>query len=210
MLTIYGIESNNTVKVLLTAEEVGCSYQFNHLNLLKGEHKTPEHIARHPLGKVPAIDDGGDCLYESNAICRYLAVKNKSPLYAGDALQLGHIDQWVDLLTQHIGKWISVFFFEEIVRPKFLQQEPKQAEMDEAQGFLDEQLPVMDKQLQDKPFLLGEQLTIADTIAMSYIQIHEVTSVDLSQYENIMRWYEGFSKRDSFKNAMAAIGLKNK
>jgi len=208
VLTIYGIETNNTIKVLLTAEEVGCAYQFKQLDLLKGEHKTPEHIARHPLGKVPAIDDNGDCLYESNTICRYLAVKNNSPLYAGDALQLGHIDQWVDLMTHHIGKWISVFFFEEVVRPKYLQQSPRPEEMEEAQGFLDQQLPVMDKQLQNNTFLLGEKVTIADTIAMSYIQIHEVTSVDLSNYGNIMRWYQNFKKRDSFKNTIAAIKAK--
>lgn len=208
MLTIYGIESNNTIKVLLTAEEVGCPYRFNQLDLLKGEHKTPEHIARHPLGKVPAIDDDGDYLYESNAICRYLAVKNDSPLYTGDALQLARIDQWADLMTQHIGKWVSVFFFEEIVREKYLKQSPQQDAMDEAQNFLDQQLPVMDKQLQDNTFLLGEQLTIADTIAMSYIQIHEVTSVDLSDYSNLMRWYQNFKQRSSFKNTMAAISSK--
>lgn len=208
MLTIYGIETNNTVKVLLTAEEVVCTYQFNLLDLLEGEHKTPEHIARHPLGKVPAIDDDGDYLYESNAICRYLAVKHDSPLYRGDALQLARIDQWVDLMTLHIGKWVSVFFFEEIVREKYLKQSPQQDAIDEAQNFLDQQLPIMDKQLQDNTFLLGEQLTIADTIAMSYIQIHEVTSVDLSNYGNIMRWYQNFKNRDSFRNTMAAIGSK--
>src|SRR6185436_12992162 len=42
------------------------------LSFSEGQHKTPEHVARHPHGKVPAITDDGVTLYESTPIVEYL------------------------------------------------------------------------------------------------------------------------------------------
>ena len=56
-----------------------------------------------PVGKIPAIDDDGFHLFESNAICRYLCDKHNSPLYPKDVKKRATIDQWIDYASFHIG-----------------------------------------------------------------------------------------------------------
>ncbi len=203
MLKIYGIPTLNTTKILLTAEEIGLDYQFIQVDFANGEHKTVEFMQMHPLGKVPAIDDSGNYLFESNAICRYLAVKHASPLYQGNALEKALIDQWLDMVAHHAGKWMGVFFFEEAIRPKIFDHPPRKEPLIEAQEYLDLQMPIIDKQLANDTFFTGNQLTIADIVAFSFVHTHESTSLTLNAYPNIGRWYQQIKTRDSFGRAMA-------
>jgi glutathione S-transferase len=205
MLIIYGGPTFNATKVVLTAEEGGVKYDYVSLDLSGGEHKTPEHMSRHALGKIPAIEHNGRALFESCAICRYLAQAFETNLYAGDVFQKGIIDQWVDLMNSHVGRWLGVVFFEEFIKPNFLKQESAQAALDEAKGFLDAQLPAIDEQLANNAYLAGDSLSIADTIAFSFFQTQELTSVDTSPYANIDSWYKEFKLRPSVARANELI-----
>ncbi len=57
-------------------QELGLSYDFVKVDLLSGEHKTPEHVARHGHGLVPALEDGDVRMIESTAAVLYLADKH--------------------------------------------------------------------------------------------------------------------------------------
>lgn len=197
MITVYGFKTFNLNKVLLTLEEANTDYTLILLNAKKGEHKTPEHIKRHPLGKVPATEHNGKYLFESGAICRYVANISESDLYAGDNYNKAVIDEWVDCLTQHPGRWMGTIFFNEYAKPKLMNKEPDQEVLKEAYGFLKKQLPALDKQLSANEFIAGSNLTIADTIGFAYAQLSEVTNVSIDEHTNIKRWYEDMCKRDS-------------
>ena len=202
MLTIYGIPTFNTTKVLLTAEELGLNYKYAQLDFSKGENKTLNYLEHHPLGKVPSIEYDGESLFESNAICRFLALQNVSTLYTGTAREKALIDQWIDLMAHHIGRWMGVIYFQEFIRPNFLNESPEPSLLKEAQGFLDTQIPVLEKQLSKQKFLLADTITIADIIAFSYVLTHEHTSLNLDKYKNLMSWYKTIKDRESFKKAM--------
>ena len=192
-------------KVLLTADQLGVEYEYVHLNPAAGEIKSPEHLARHPLGKIPVLEDDGHFIYESAAICRYLANVSDSDMYKGDAKQVAAIDQWIDFMSHHIGKWIGVFFFQEVVQNRFFNKEIDEEAMQEARGFLNEQLPVMDNQLQDKQYLTGDKITIADTIAFAFLNIHEVTAFEFNEYANINRWYESIKSSPAYEKAFSNL-----
>lgn len=68
----YGSGSPYAWRVQLVLEEKGLPYERVLLSFSKGEHKTKEHLARSPHGKVPAITDDGVTLYESTPIVEYL------------------------------------------------------------------------------------------------------------------------------------------
>jgi elongation factor 1-gamma len=57
--------------------------------------KSPEYLKKHPLGKVPLLDTPEGPIYESNAILRYLARKQKS-LYGSNVFETAQVDQWLD------------------------------------------------------------------------------------------------------------------
>ncbi len=202
-MKIYGFATYNVTKVLLTAEELGLQYEYIPLNPLEGEQKTEEHLRRHPLGQVPVLEHEGECYIESAAICRYLARISGSRLYQGDARQKAKIDRWVDFSTLHMGRWLATYFFQEIVNSKFFGNEIDQQALAEAGEYLQQQFPVLDAVLAGNEFMAGGGISIADLIGFSYVQIHEVTSVDISAYEHLSRWYSQIRERPSFSAAMS-------
>ena len=204
-MKIYGFSTFNVTKVLFTAEELELDYDFQFINLMAGEHKTPEHLARHPLGKVPVLETDGQYLIESAAICRFLCEQNNNQLYGDTPLERASVNAWVDLMGYHIGRWMGVFFFEEVIKPFIPDSQRNQAQLDEGHGFLAEQLPFMDKTLADSEFLAGSNISLADTFAFAYCQTHEYTSVNLEQYANIHRWYQSVASRPSVARAMAHL-----
>src|SRR5205823_8420249 len=75
----YGSGSPFSWRVQLILEEKGLPYEPVLLSFAKGEHKSPEHLARSPHGKVPALEDDGVRLYESSAIVEYLEERYPTP-----------------------------------------------------------------------------------------------------------------------------------
>lgn len=73
-LTLWGFDGSTyvrTVKMLL-AEKGATGYRQEPVNVLNGEPRQPEHLARHPFGKVPVLDHDGVRIIETSAITRYL------------------------------------------------------------------------------------------------------------------------------------------
>jgi glutathione S-transferase len=203
-MKLYGFETFNVSKCTLSAEFAGVDYQYVVIDPKAGEQKLPEHLARHPLGKVPALElDDGRCLFESGAICRFIGRVSDTEMYSGNPFYLSTIDSWMDFANQHLGRWMAAFFFQEKVSHGLLGNPVDQAAIAEAQGWLDQQLPVLDRRLAGRACLVGENLTIADTFMAAFIQIHEVTSVNLDAYANIMRWYSGLRSEAAYDRAMS-------
>ena len=75
----YGSGSPFSWRVQLVLEEKKLPYEPVLLSFSKGEHKSPEHLARSPHGKVPALTDDGLTLYESSAIVEYLEERYPKP-----------------------------------------------------------------------------------------------------------------------------------
>lgn len=205
-MKIFGFPTFNLTKVLLTAEEAGQSYELVMLDPQKGELKTPENLQRHPFGKMPSLEDDGRFLCESAAMCRYIANKSGGNLYAGDFMTKGNIDQWIDTLSCHIGRWIQVFYWQEVIRPKYFQQASDADAIAEANTFLDQQLPVLDQQLSNNTFLAGSDITIADTFAFAYFTILDEVSLSVAEYPNIVRWLGMMSERPAYQRVLARFG----
>lgn len=204
-MKIHSFPTFNLTKILLTAEEVGENYQLNLLDLMAGEHKSPAHIARHPLGKVPTVEVDGEDIFESNAICRLIAERNENKLYGDTPIERAVINQWVDFAALHIGRWLTTVFFESKIKAVLLGEAPSQEAIDEAQTFLTQQLPVLDNQLAKADFIAGNKLTIADTITFAYFETIDYTGFDLSSYPNIAKWVATIKARPAFAQAMAKV-----
>ncbi len=70
-MRLYHVPRTRSIRVLWTLEETGAPYE---LTVLKSEErKSPEHLARHPLGVVPVLEDDQGFLFESGALCLHVA-----------------------------------------------------------------------------------------------------------------------------------------
>ncbi|KAF0676515.1 glutathione S-transferase family protein [Profundibacterium mesophilum] len=77
---LYGFDGSTYVRTVRTVlRRKGIDYEQVTVNVLEGEPRQPEHLARHPFGKVPVLDIDGMRLRETDAICRYLDAAHETP-----------------------------------------------------------------------------------------------------------------------------------
>ena len=69
--------STCTRRVAVVLREKNVPYELVAIDFATAEHKSPEFLAKQPFGQVPYLDDDGFILFESRAICRYIALKYK-------------------------------------------------------------------------------------------------------------------------------------
>lgn len=207
MAKIYGIPTLNTVKPVLTAEWLELDYDYVAMDFGKQEHKTPAHLARHPLGKVPVLEHEGRTLFESNAICIYLAAVTGSDLYPAGAHAQGLVHQWIDMVSFHPGRWLAEHYFQHFIKPRFLGGEPDERELEDANRFLDAQLPAVEQQLAAHAWLCGEEITVADLVAFCYFHTTEVSGYSLAGYPAISAWYQRIRGSDAFARTVERLGL---
>ena len=207
MFQIHGFKmSFNTKKVVYAAEEVGADYEYIDLDLTREEHKTPEHLARHPLAKTPTLVHDGRPLFESATISRYLCAVHDSPLYPmGDHYQRALVEQWMDFSQAHIGRWLGSLLFERFFKSKIGMGEPNEAAIAEALGFLSQQMGAVEEQLGKQNHLAGADISIADIFAYSYVETTPMSEFSLEPYPNIQRWLEAIAERPTIKAANAKL-----
>lgn len=79
---LFGFDGSTYVRtVRMLFKEKGADYDQVPVNVLAGEPRQPEHLARHPFGKVPVLDIDGVRIRETDAICRYLDETLEGPSF---------------------------------------------------------------------------------------------------------------------------------
>lgn len=201
MFHLYGYSTQNTLKTLYVLEEIGADFEFEFVNLGEGAQRTDEFRKKTPVGKVPLLEHKGEYLFESGAICRYVANVTDSALYPADKMQRAQVDQWLDFFSCHLGRWFSTLFYEAVIKPKFNLGEPDEAGKAEAIKFAHLQLRMVDDLLQKSDWLANDALSIADLFAFAYIEQYRVIDFSLEDYPNVRAWFERIESRKSIANA---------
>jgi len=103
MITLYSFPQSRSLRATWTLEELGLEYRCRHVALDNGEGQTPEHLARHPDGKVPVLEDGEFSLFESLPICRYLAEQfGDGALMPDSPTARAQVDQWLSFIVTEL------------------------------------------------------------------------------------------------------------
>ncbi len=197
MLTIYGSDlSGPAIKVRLTAAYLGIAHQWQVLNLREGEHKQEWFLKINPAGKIPAIDDDGFRLFESNAICRYLCDKHNAPLYPKETRPRAVIDQWIDFISFHIGANFMPIVYNRVFAPR-RGLPVNAAAIADGEKFLKQYFPVIEQQLEGHRMIAGDELSLADIILLALLEPAEMAQYDLCAYPKLSAW-RAFLKKQPF------------
>ena len=205
MMRVYGFETFNPLKVLYTATHLELDFEYVKLDPSKGDHKTPDYMKIHPLGKVPALEHNGKYLFESGAICRYLANISKSPLYPKDLYQRALVDQWMDFFSCHLGRWLTKLFFERVIKSKAGLGEPDEKGCEEAMKFAHDQFKILDELLEHSSWIANDALSIADLFAFAYIERVRAIPFSLDDYPNVREWLDRTESLESIARARARL-----
>jgi glutathione S-transferase len=185
MSKLYGHElSGNSYKVRLFLELLNLNYEWIKVDLMKGEHKSPEYLALNPFGQVPLLIDGETKLADAQAILVYLARQ-----YGGD--------QWLPLealpLAQ-VVRWLSTTAGE-------VRQGPENARLyhlfgatsiniERAHQKAEYILTQLDQHLSTHTWLEFEHPTIADVAVFPYIALAPDGKIDLAPYPHVLAWID--------------------
>ena len=194
-LKIYGdSRSGNCYKIQLLCAEMGIEYDWEEVDILAGDTRTPQFLAMNANGRIPllALPDGR-YLPESNAILFYLA--DGSAFFAGDAYSRAQILQWMFFEQYSHEPNIATSRF--II--KYLGNPPdRKASLTEKKAGGYKALEVMEQQLLRNPFITGENYNIADIALFAYTHVADEGGFDLLDYAAIRGWIERIEGRPNY------------
>ncbi|MCU0523553.1 MAG: glutathione S-transferase N-terminal domain-containing protein [Elainella sp. Prado103] len=202
MIDLYTFATPNGRKVSIMLEEIKLPYQVHVIDIRKGDQFAPEFVAINPNSKIPAIvdHDTGLTVFESGAILIYLAEK-VGKLFPPEPSQHYQVLEWL-------------FFQMASVGPMF-------GQLNHFRKFAPEQIPyaidryeketlrlysVLDRQLQDRPFVCGDY-SIADIAIYPWVTIYEFQELTLDRHPHLQRWVETMQQRPAVQKGMAVPQL---
>ena len=185
-------KSGHSHRVELMLALLGLSYQLIDLDMANGEHKQADYLKISPFGLVPAIDDGGFILSDSNAILVYLVQQ-----YASDSAwmprapkEAAEVQRWLTIAADDIysgpcsARLVTVF--------------GASLDYQAAVSKSHELFKIMDAHLADREWLATDTITIADVAGYSYTAHAPEGGVDLEPYPNIRAWLHRIESQPSF------------
>lgn len=195
MLKVYGdIQSGNCYKVKLLLALLNIEHQWCHIDILKQESQSPDYLAKNPNGKIPLLElDSGEFIAESNAILNYLA--DGTPLLPSDKLTRAKVLQWQFFEQYSHEPYIAVARF---INKYLGLPEDRLADYHSKQAGGNKALSVMEQQLAQTPYLVGDSLTIADISLYGYTHVADEGGFDLSKYPAILRWINNIQAQKNY------------
>jgi glutathione S-transferase len=169
MLKLYYSPMSRAVRPRWVLEEIGTPYELVRIDLSKNEQKRPEYLKINPNGAVPALEDGDLRLFESAAICQYLADKfpeaRLAPPIGTPARGLYY--QWIHYAMSGLEPPAVTIFAHTMQRPE-AERIPRL--VDEARTQLAAALRVIEGALVGRDYLLGRDFSAADVMIGSTLR----------------------------------------
>lgn len=176
--------SGNCYKVKLLLTQLDLPYEWVDVDMLKGETRTPEFLARNPNGRVPVLEiEPGLHLAESNAILCYLA--DGTPFLPDDRLQRAFVMQWLFFEQYSHEPYVAVARFVCGWTPL---DSPRRAELPRLRERGHQALAVMEHHLATHAWFTGARYGIADIALFAYTHVAPHGGIALDAYPHIRDW----------------------
>jgi glutathione S-transferase len=195
-----GGRAPNPRRVRIFLAEKGIAIPSEQVDLGKLEQRSDAFTALNPMQRVPALVlDDGTVIAESIAICRYFEALNpEPPLFGRDALEIALVEMWQRRVELHLLFPVAMVF--QHLHPAMkIMVDPQVAAWGEAnKPRVTQFLRILDGELKDRPFVVGEDYTVADITAMVAVDFMRVSKLRVSdELANVKRWHAAVSARPS-------------
>lgn len=205
MLTLYSAATSNGLRATIIVEELGLPYDLRKVDLMKGEHRTPEFLALNPAGQVPVLvdsagpDDSEVTLDQSGAIMMYLAEKEEKFLPTSTADYARFLPVYTSILTDGSMTLGALFTIMRMSEP----HEPTRSLFSVRMGGF---MKIYDEWLGARPYIAGDSLTIADfaLFGVTY-RMRQVTPELVAGRKHVDRWMDELADRPGVQRGIAAV-----
>jgi glutathione S-transferase len=201
--------STYTRTARLTLEEKGVGYKLVEVDFLRGAGKTPEHLSRHPFGKVPVLEHGDLKLYETAAITDYIDNAFPGPLLQPkDVRAHARMLQVIGITVSYIyGPMVGQVLVERLIKPVFGQTTDPTV-VESGMRRLRKGLGVLEQLVEGHAFMIESSVSLADLYLLplwaSFLQTPEgeATAPTLPRLAN---WWAAMSARPSVVSTNAPL-----
>ena len=190
--------SPNARRVRIFIAEKGLEIPIVPVNMMTGENQSEDYLAKNSLGKMPLLElDDGTCIAESAAICRYLEEMNPNPPLMGrNPLERALVEMWHRRMElEFLIPMITIFLHTGEMWKDRVTQIPQVAET----GILNvkERMEWLDRELDGKEFITGEDYTIADIAAQcAFVMGKAALGLRIAEDQlNLSNWFTRVSSR---------------
>lgn len=185
MLKIHGIPRSRAFRCIWAAEEGGLPYEVVPLGFAAG-FKLERPLAINPNNKIPALEDGNLVLFESLAINLHIAGKAGAPLMpTGD--DASRVLQWTLWTATEIEAHVMRWGYNTYLKPEAERVASEAAAGKEA---LDLRLAVLEAELAQRPFLVGNGFTVADLNLACVLYAPWANKYDLARFPKVKAWLD--------------------
>jgi glutathione S-transferase len=199
MLRVWGRRSSaNVQKVLWLVGELGLPHEHVPVGGDFGGLDDPAFRAMNPHGKVPVIADGEVVAWESHAILRYLAAAHGADrFWVTDPAARAPVDGWMDWAQTALQTaFLSGVFWGWYRTPEAQRDEAAVARaLDQTARCLN----LFDAQLADRPFVVGETLSLADIAIGAHLYRYFELEIERPALPRLQAWYERLRARPAYR-----------
>ena len=202
MLTLHFAPNSRAGRILWLLEELGLEYQLNRMEFHPKDLKSDEHRARHPLGRVPVLDDQSVTLYESGAIVEYLVARHSdgSLRPSPESLLFPEFLQWFHYCEGMVMPPINTI----VVQTLLLPPERRNNEvLGQAQRLLAKALHPLENALSGREFIIGDFSAADIMLGHACFMSRRLGCVD-KEFSNLNGYIDRVQERPAFQKAINA------
>jgi glutathione S-transferase len=195
-----GGRAPNPRRVRIFLAEKGVSVPAEQINLGALQQRSEAYTAINPMQRVPALVlDDGTVISESIAICRYFEVLHPNPpLFGAGALNSALVEMWNRRAELHLLFPVAAIFqhLHPAMKVMIDPQVPAWGEANWPRAFAF--LEFLDGELKNRPYIAGEDYTVADITALVAVDFMRVSKLAVPEnLGNVRRWHKDVSGRPS-------------
>jgi glutathione S-transferase len=188
--------------VLATLEEKGASYRL--APVAPGTLQSPQHLARHPFGRVPVLEHHGFGLYETQAILRYLDRVLPAPtLTPADPKRAARMDQVMNINDWYLFHGVgNVIIFHRVIGPQVMGLKPDEAAIEAAMPRARTVFTELARLLGEQSYFAGDAISLADLLlapAIAFFPLAPEWAVLGAQHANLVAWLARMEARPSMQ-----------
>ena len=200
MIKLYLTPNTRAGRVAWLLEELNIEYDIEILPFTKEGLKSPEHRARHSLGRVPVIEDGDVSIFESGAIIQYILDKydDKGLKPAVDSKEYPYYLQWFHYCEGMVMPPMNQIVVQTILLPEDRRDEKV---LNQAMNLLSKSLKPVNDHLEGKDYLIGDFSAADCMLGHSCYMANRFGTVS-DDMVNIKRYVENIESRVAFKKAI--------